>query len=441
MNSNQLEQVKSKLEEFENYDFEKKILEYLKESQSMIGIYSPEEFVATLKRVLKQLKRELADKNDFNYLPLQYNFGNEFGNGNLLHDLQNLKAHIDSNQFPNTIGYLKRLIYYQVVNGFWDKSKRKFHKSDEIKLTEANDRIEYLEKKLKGIIARLEEDRTEFDEYFQSKKDDLIEVDRNLESARLSVTQINTLLTESNENKNEIEEDKNLVRNEKELIESARLEIEKFNKTIKVKISEFEEKDSSFKERLEFVESKKEYFEERLQYLEELIGREVGASLFETFKQRKLELNFSVNFWKFAVPTMTIAIIIWIYCLFNISETNVDETTKVIRNINWEEYVVNTLKLIPAIILLFFTIRQYKKEREFQEEYAFKSAVALTIDAYSKKISSPEKKDDMIMNSVHSIYRTPIKTKRTRENVKTKSMLEGIEAVKDTVIEIAKGIK
>lgn len=330
MNTNQLNQIKDKIEEFENSEFEKEILDFFEESQSMIDIYTPEDYVATIKRVIKQLKRELEDEKDFNYLPYQYSFGNEFGNGNLLSDIQSLLTHINRNQFPNTVGYLKRLIYYQVINGFWDKSKRKLHKSNEIKLTEANDRIEYLEEKLKGILTKLEKEKEEFGEYVQEKKSELLEVDENLESAKLSVSQIDTLLTQSTENKSEIdniletqnseiEENKSHVSGEKEQIENTRKEIEDLKETIEQKITDFEEKDSSFQEKLEFVESKKEYFDERLKYLEELIGREVGVSLFETFKQRKKELNTSVNFWKFAVPVMTIAIIIWIYCLFNTS--------------------------------------------------------------------------------------------------------------------------
>lgn len=46
----------------------------------------------------------------------------------------------------------------------------------------------------------------------------------------------------------------------------------------------------------------------------------------------------------------------------------------------------------------------------------------------------------MIMNSVENIYQTPIKTKSSRESIKTKSMLEGIEAVKGTVSDVAKNV-
>lgn len=451
MKLNQINAIKERIEEFENSGFEEDIIEYYSEDQSMIGSYSPAEFVATIKRLIKQLKNELEDEESAKYLPYQYNYANEYGNGNLQSDLQNLLTNLQQSQYPNSIGLVRRLVYYQIVNGFWDKTKRKYHKANEIKLSEANDRILFLEEKLNTITKELLIERNSFDEYVQEQKEELAEVSAQLVEAKETVMQIVTLKEASTENqeaiesilesqRDELSKTKDKLADENELIENARREIEAFKSEVERKITEFTEKNDDFVEKLDFVESKRKFFEDRLKYLEELIGREVGASLFETFKQRKNELNFSVNFWKYAVPVMTVAIIVWIYFLFNgIEPKSTDpETAKVV--INWEEYIVNTLKLVPAVILLFFTIRQYRKERDFQEEYAFKSAVALTIDAYSKKITSPEKRDEMIISSVGSIFQTPIKTKQGRESLKSKSMLEGIEAVKDTVGDVAKSL-
>ena len=139
---------------------------------------------------------------------------------------------------------------------------------------------------------------------------------------------------------------------------------------------------------LEIVKSKTEYFEERNNYLNALIGREVGASLFETFKQRKTELAPSVNFWKWTVPIMTVATIAWIFFLFGNGN---------ISDISLQVFGINTIKTIPAVFLLLFSISQYSKERYFQEEYAFKSAVALTVNAYADQLKDAANKDKLIM--------------------------------------------
>ena len=330
MNSDQFEQVLDFINDFEKSSYEEKVIENLKESQSMIGDYSPEEFIAIIKRILRQFKNELNSSSG-RYLPFQYNYNNEFGGGKLLSDLQNLKNHIEAKQYPNTLGYINRLIYYQISNGFWDKSTRKIHKASEIKITEIKDKIGVLEKNIKSILKDFSTEKEEFEKYINAKKEELENIETNLETSNTTVSEITNLLTKSSENTEKIktileeqnsklEEATSNIETEKEYFEESKSLIEEFKTNLEEKIKEFDDKNSSFSEKLEFVENKKEFFEERISYLEELIGREVGASLFETFKQRKNELNFSVNFWKYAVPIMTIAIIVWVYFLFGNGE-------------------------------------------------------------------------------------------------------------------------
>jgi hypothetical protein len=91
-----------------------------------IGTYSVPDFIVALNRMLKQFKSEFL--NNGIYLPFQYNFQNEFGNVNLQNYLQdslnqiNIKNNAGLN---NSVPYLNRLIYYQIANGFWDKSNIK----------------------------------------------------------------------------------------------------------------------------------------------------------------------------------------------------------------------------------------------------------------------------------------------------------------------------
>jgi hypothetical protein len=108
-------------------------------------------------------------------------------------------------------------------------------------------------------------------------------------------------------------------------------------------------------------------------------------------------------------------------------------------NQRWEFFAVNTLKSIPAVILLFFVINQYRKERNFQEEYAFKSAVALTIKAYSDQINSAENKDKLILEAVGRIYSTPIHQKAHKDD--DKNLIDEVKSIKDTVVDLVKTIK
>ena len=150
-----------------------------------------------------------------------------------------------------------------------------------------------------------------------------------------------------------------------------------------------------FEKKLEFIEGKKAFFEERNNYLDELIGREVGASLFETFKQRKGELEKPVNKWLWIVIAMAILTFGAILTIF----TNAFGLLGTVpTDISTTRLITNSIKSLPFFFLLFYAIAQYNKERNFQEEYAFKSAVALTIKAYSDIITNEVLKDKFYLD-------------------------------------------
>lgn len=434
------------IETFISSDFEEKIINFHKETESSIGEYTPEEFIALTKRIFNQLKNELLSKEGI-YLPFQYNFQNEYGSGNITTDIQSIINSFNQKQFSQTIPFLKRLIYFQKVHNFWNQSTRKFHNLSEINIVDLSEKINHLEKSIKSIQESLLEERDDFNNFTTQKKEEITELETLLSQAQKSVIQINSSLQNSKTNETKIQQLEE-IQNEKlgeirknigihnRYFEMSKGKTETYKVGVESKISEFDEKNKEFIEKLEFVENKRSFFEERIEYLENLIGREVGASLFETFKQRKVELNKSVNFWKWTVPIMTILTICWtfsIFYFFNLEVTNTTTNSEI-----WRQFILNTLKLIPVILLLFFTIRQYSKERDFQEEYAFKSAVALTIDAYSQKINNKDRRDDLIISSVSDVFKSPVQKKLSREALRSKSVLEGINVVKDTVSDVAK---
>ena len=69
------------------------------------------------------------------------------------------------------------------------------------------------------------------------------------------------------------------------------------------------------------------------------------------------------------------------------------------------------MKSSPFFFLLYYCIAQYNKERNFQEEYAFKSAAALTIKAYADILKDDKNKDELVLKAVYGIYRSPVYTK------------------------------
>ena len=128
------------------------------------------------------------------------------------------------------------------------------------------------------------------------------------------------------------------------------------------------------------------------------------GSLGSKFDQRQITLSDGLSFWKWGVPLVTFLSVLWVIAVFTWLPTH--------TNNEWINLLVNLLKTTPAFILMGFVFSQYGKERNLQEEYAFKSAVAMTLTAYSGML---EKGDDavnktrqeMLLKSIQQVYLQP----------------------------------
>lgn len=193
---------------------------------------------------------------------------------------------------------------------------------------------------------------------------------------------------------------------------------------------------SQYNEHIKTLDDSMKIFNERSDYLNDLIGREVGASLFETFKQRKKE--FHIGRWFVAVILVSVLSIAWIYIVFSGTFKDILPESAFV---GWQLFALNTLKCVPAVYLIYFVTKQYSLERRFQEEYAFKSAVALTIKAYADLLSDGANKDQLILQSVVSIQKSPgILSGRPRGKNIEDAALSMMEKMPEAVTEMAKTI-
>ena len=91
------------------------------------------------------------------------------------------------------------------------------------------------------------------------------------------------------------------------------------------------------------------------------------------------------------------------------------------------------------MIVLLFTIKQYVRERTFQEEYAFRSAIALTVQAYGDIAGT--KKEELIMKAIATIYSLPSMMKEKSNNFfgyRSKILNDTMKEVNETLKTIKK---
>jgi hypothetical protein len=449
MNKQQQETILGMLNQCSDLKIDDVIVEIYKEvdfNNTKIGEFSIKEFKNNFIKVITQLKTELESDN-YKYLPMHYNFNNEIV-GKVTHlqnDIQLLINHIKNKDMQNALNMLNNLIYYQVVNGFWDKSSRNYFNVDEISIQKAKNDMQLTTKQAESIISQLNESKKTLDTFYQNKLNELQEIQNTLQTVRNNSTEITNILTKVSANNATIQQivtqqktnldniNKNIEINNSN-VAAHNKEVESFKNNSKNILDEQAKQKSDFDDHLKVMNETSAFFEERRKKLDDLIGIEVGVSLFRTFNKRKDELNKSIEFWRNAVWLMTAITFLLVIILFFVYNDK-----------DWETILTNSLKSLPAFLLLYFSISQYKKERAFQEEYAFKSAVALTIDEYAKKISNDETKDDLIINAVKGVYSPPssfsVKESSTKPDLASEILVHLKEVtigLKDVITEMVK---
>lgn len=435
-------------------DIEKKIVELYPTQKDIGNIIISKmtilDFITLSKRLLSQFNKEI-NSNDRIILPFTY-ANSEYGTNSIDSILNTLYSQIINNQLPNAENSLLWFAQYCLQNGFYDKSKYKLHSVDTIKLERQKNDLNLLAENYKGLkshynslLENIDISKKSLDDFHSNKITELQQITNNLSASNSNTNQIQALLNTSIESNTKITSLVEQIEKEKTKIEELNIDTTKkfndllgeyYNNLEELVASEvkFKSSNDTFDEKLKFVENKTKYFEERNNYLDELIGREVGASLFETFKQRKSELNSPLQFWRIVVLCMgllTFAVVLSIFTNF------FGHFGPIPQSYTWELIVVNFFKSTPFLFLLYYAISQYNKERNFQEEYAFKSASALTIKAYSDILLNEDNKDQLILKAVYNIYKSPLQqSKSTKKDIN--SITDLLNEVVDKATEILK---
>ena len=158
------------------------------------------------------------------------------------------------------------------------------------------------------------------------------------------------------------------------------------------------------------------------QEVENLIGAAADGSLGTHFRERKNQIQKNVfTFGMLAIYSL-IATAVWVFIVFYGFDIN---------NSDWVHFVINILRTSPAWFLVWWLISRYSKERKLQEEYAFKSAIAMTMREHSKLLKATDsgdvdKRDSqqiMLLKALDNIYSPPdIKQSKEGDNISPKNV-------------------
>lgn len=412
------------------------------------------DFFSTAQKVFQNINNKIEDNYWSSVLPYTI-IALEYGNGNLNTHLQGFINSCQNNNFHQAENHLLALLNYQIILGFWKEDDKKNYLKEEDqkafdKLKLIREEYENLKQVSHKIVANLEKQISSTEEFVAQKKAEIQQISQNLQTTNQHTNQISDLLNQSTDRNAKIEsllkENEKLNLDVQKAFDHIKETIEqqegKFSDLVKKEeeqISQLQTKNADFTQKLEFVEGKKAFFQERNEYLTKLVGMEVGASLFESFKKRKDELDKPVSKWFWSVIVMTFISLICVLAIF----TNIFGWLGPVNStFSWEIIVINAIKSFPFIYLLYYSVSQYNKERNFQEEYAFKSAMALTVMAYVDLLKDDNNKDKLLTESVLRIYKAPIynKLQQRSENTTAMEIAKDVVATGKEVVGIGKNI-
>jgi hypothetical protein len=439
------------LDDFWKLEVEKRIAEIYKDYQDLtsvyIGYYSVLEFSEYSKKAISQIGQLLQSKI-CSILPFQYQFQNDFGAGNLRDDLANFNSYLTNNDFNNAVTHLHRLVYYLVQNGFWQKEepldrKKETQIIEELK-TKLSIVVEQIDKNVltnKKLIDELNNEKNNLKTLITTKNQELSEISNLLPTARTHSEEITRLLTSSTDTNQQIsgllnqqnanlETIKERIKEEKEIFDEFSADLKQLKESYTEQISITTKHNATFEKQLETILDKSKTFDERIKVLNELIGKEGAVKLFNTFNDRKKELEEPVKNWAkvvFGTGIFALALIIGIFTNF------FGLVGGYPKAIDWHYLLINSLKSVPVMIVLYFAIKQYVRERSYQEEYAFRSAIALTVQAYGDIAGS--KKEDLISKAVENIYNMPtmMKERNGLFSFKTRQLTETLKELNETI--------
>lgn len=162
-----------------------------------------------------------------------------------------------------------------------------------------------------------------------------------------------------------------------------------------------------------------------------LIEPAVAGSLSKSFSDRKEALNKNQERWFLvsiiAAAISIVATIVIVWSIVGVFSS--DEVLKALENdkngtsgVVWSTIGLRIGALIPIYSIFLLSFLQYKKERDLEEEYAHKAAVATSLPNYGGLAVENDVKDQILSEASKVIFTSPSR----KETAETKGETIGV---------------
>lgn len=179
--------------------------------------------------------------------------------------------------------------------------------------------------------------------------------------------------------------------------------------------------------------------ESLIEQINDHLRKAIGASLFTAFDARRRSINIASRVWA-VLLLLSVGGTIW-FAIWFVGHI-ADIAGKDPHNIQWTVVYARLVIVAPLAFLVAFTAKRYSSERRAEEEWAFKSAISISLDPFRDLIARMKKdghETAFVERLISEIFDNP--TKRLYAEPPARAGKDGagvLGVVKDLVAKIPK---
>jgi len=161
----------------------------------------------------------------------------------------------------------------------------------------------------------------------------------------------------------------------------------------------------------------------------ELVDPAVAGALSNAFDVRRKNVSIQKWFW-FLMLVVSGGISIWLTMDITSFVTDIflnSEGTKANVGLVW---LLRFLLLVPAYFFIAFSVSQFLRERNYEEDYAHKSSIAQTLPSYSELVANVDVKDEITSSATKVVF-TPPHNEKNKEKIRDKTVSKYISDIAD----------
>ena len=309
-----------------------------------------------------------------------------------------------------------------MLYGFWEKPKTFELKVRESSISKLEHRVELSNSlidakvnRANSLIDELEKRKNDLENLINTKKQELETLKSNQYESNTILESVKNVQKNANNDLEAIEILNSKAKNIVTALHSALIHIQEQIKTNEEAISLSKQALEDFKAdsdtKIAKITSDYESVSNNADEVRKMMHFIKDGALAHSFNKRKNSIQTAVIVWQVLSVVSAILMGVWIFIVFkwlNISipvETGIENSTAIV----FANLLINIAKTSPMVVLFWFVLAQYKKERNLLEEYAFREAVAATLTAYLDQLNgeTDNNKCTLLMNTVEKLYTKP----------------------------------